>query len=208
MTQSYLSGPPWYLRRNSQDQVCLHCYTENTATVSMYNAFTPLWGDTQVRLHSTKQIWTQTPNRAVMSLGSNLLCLCVSVRHVRQTSFILVRGMSCVSRMPHIPSSLLSIIMRHVRTNCSCSPVFFLFFFRLLRRRSRVYMVGFLPHMGNTGTSTLFLWAFFCKAVQVPLLCVYMWFPWRPTTENALTPVHCQVLYIALCLRAGKVPLI
>lgn len=75
---------------------------ENTATVSRStSAFTPLRGDTQVRLHYTKQ--THTPSRAVMSLGSSLLYLCVCYSASHQTNVICTGAhrVSCVLNTIH-----------------------------------------------------------------------------------------------------------
>lgn len=68
-----------------------------------------------------------------------------------------------------------------------------------------VYMVRYLPPQEILGLPLYMRFSFLCKSSCLHLTCVYSKLLWTTTAEK---PVQCQVLYIALCLCDGKVPLI
>lgn len=107
----------------------------NIATVSK-KPVPPLWGDTSVHTHTHG--------------GCDVTVIMLYLRHARQThSHRPAAGFHTFFK------SLPRIIMRHARTNCSCSPVCVV----LCTCVSPVTQIAchcvYLPHMGNTGTSTL-----------------------------------------------------
>lgn len=145
------------------------------------------------------------------------VCECASYQqNVTRTCTLCLLSV-CAPWIPHILSCPPSIIMRNLGTNCSCSTVFSFFLsFSLSRCQDcvLVYVNGriFTPHgkwwnFHFTSLSFFFVWRL-CKCSCPHMPRVYCWLLWEQTAGKALTPDQRQVLYIALCLRVSKAPLI
>lgn len=176
---------------------------ENIATVSKSSeSITPLRGDTQLKLREAYQTLAHiyTPSRSLMSLCISPTVWPLSGKHPTHNN--------AASNSTHTSR----IIRRHLGTSFSQPCVFCAAAKIACLCLSFSQIFDLFGKCWDFHFTSLSIFLFVLQSGASALVCTCRVFTCgcygQPTTDGALTPVQCHVLYIALCLRVGKSSLI